>query len=82
MPDTTQPTFANANDQKFVSSIADAHLHAVVTDSLARYRRADRLNQGDAVPPLSLTHLADGRAVSLSALVGARPLVLIFGSYT
>ena len=44
-------------------------------------RREGDLKVGDPAPDVALTGL-DGREVRLSALIGPRPLVLIFGSFT
>ena len=75
-------TFANSQDEQFVSSIADTQQRSVVAASLAKHRHADTLEAGDQVPSLPLTRLSDGELVHLTTMVGARPLMLIFGSYT
>jgi hypothetical protein len=75
-------SFANSRDQQYVSNVADAQQRVVIADSLARHRHADSLHVGDVVPALLLTRLTDGHVVRLSELAGARPLMLIFGSYT
>lgn len=59
----------------------------MVADAILRYRRPDQLDVGDLVPPLALTSLPNGEAsphatVTLDALVGGRPVLLIFGSVT
>ena len=75
-------TFANTEDEQYFSSIADAQKRAVVAASLAKHREADTLQPGDPVPSLPLTRLSGGEVINLASLVGARPLMLIFGSYT
>jgi len=75
-------TFANSNDEQYVSSITDTQQRSVIAASLAKHRQADTLEPGDQVPSLPLTRLSDGDVVHLTKLVGARPLMLIFGSYT
>ncbi len=75
-------SFANSQDEQYVSSIDDAQKRAVIATSLAKHRRADTLEAGDQVPSLPLTRLSRGDTVYLTELVGARPLMLIFGSYT
>ncbi len=74
--------FVNPTDHQYISSVPDANLRNVMAESVTRYRRADSLNVGDAVPPLPLTRLADGATVRLADLVSAQPLLLLFGSYT
>ena len=74
--------FANSHAQQYVASIADVNQREVIAGSLARHRHADSLQVGDAAPSLPLTRLADGSVVRLTELAGARPLMLIFGSYT
>ncbi len=44
-------------------------------------RREGDLEVGDPAPDVALTGL-DGREVRLASLIGPRPLVLIFGSFT
>lgn len=45
------------------------------------YFDAERLREGDAVPPITLARLDGTGGVTLGAPT-ARPTVLIFGSYT
>jgi len=75
-------TFANSNDEQYVSSITDTQQRSVIAASLAKHRQADTLEPGDQVPSLPLTRLSDGAVVRLTELVGNCPLMLIFGSYT
>ncbi len=46
------------------------------------YLDPDRLQAGDAVPPLTLQRLHSDEFVTIGAPDAARPVVLIFGSYT
>ena len=75
-------SFANFHDGQYVSSIADAQKRSVVAASLAKHRHADTLEAGDQIPYLPLTRLSGGDTLHLTELAGARPLMLIFGSYT
>lgn len=54
----------------------------VIARTVQRYRRADRLEVGDPVPPLSLTRRDGADEVRVDGYIGDRPLVLIFGSCT
>ena len=65
--------FSNSHDEQYVSSVADA---------LSKHRRADTLEAGDPAPSLPLTRLSGEDMLHLTELVGAGPLMLIFGSYT
>ena len=82
MTEPRPSTFVNPQDENYVTQVPDPRQRAVMADSVVRYRRADRLAIGDAVPSLALTRLTDGVTVALSDLVSAQPLMLIFGSYT
>jgi hypothetical protein len=46
------------------------------------YFESDRLHTGDPVPPLSLQLLNGSGNIIIGAPETARPVVLIFGSYT
>ncbi len=45
-------------------------------------RREGSLRVGDKAPDGILMQLATGKSISLTEMIGGRPLVLIFGSYT
>jgi hypothetical protein len=45
-------------------------------------RHQGRLKLGDAAPDVVLTSLEGPTAIPLRRCIGARPLILIFGSYT
>ncbi len=45
-------------------------------------REEGRLKVGDTAPDVTLVTLDAGRQENLSAHIGARPLVVIFGSFT
>lgn len=45
-------------------------------------REEGRLEVGDAAPDVELVALTEGRREKLSAYIGEKPLVLIFGSFT
>lgn len=69
-------------DQAYIDAQADPGLKGAIACAIARYRRPDRLRVGDAVPPLELRRLEGTGTVRLDGFWGARPLTLIFGSYT
>ena len=80
----THPNLAtlDARDREYVERTTDPQVRAAMLASLTQYRRTTPLKVGDAAPDLSLTRLADDRAVRLHELVSAQPLMLIFGSVT
>jgi hypothetical protein len=78
----TSSPFVNPRDESFISRVSDEQQRQVMTDSVVRYRRADRLGPGDRLPVLPLTRLSDDETVQTTDLPANRPLVLIFGSYT
>ena len=69
-------------DRVYVAELEDEEERATVVSTLLRYRRPDRLREGDRVPSLSLLELESGRPVGLESLFSERPLVLVFGSFT
>ena len=54
----------------------------VVLATVTRFRRPDTLRIGDQMPDLELLRLEGGDRISLRSLLGGRPLVLVFGSFT
>ena len=75
-------TLLDQRDREYVESVTDAEKRATVVSTILRYQQPDRLEVGDAVPQLELFRMEDASAVRLGELVEARPLVLVFGSYT
>ena len=71
-----------AGDREEVASEPDPQRQEVMAEAISRYRRPDRLEVGDPVPALSLVRLEENDSVRLDVFAGARPLMLIFGSYT
>jgi len=71
-----------AGDREEVESEPDPERQEVMAEAISRYRRQDRLEVGDPVPPLALARLEEPGSVRLDGFAGARPLMLIFGSYT
>jgi hypothetical protein len=69
-------------DRAYVAELEDGEERATVVSTLLRYRRPDRLHEGERVPSLSLRELESGRLVGLESLFSERPLVLVFGSFT
>ena len=51
-------------------------------ESMWKSARAGKVNVGDMAPDFRLPLLGDSGTVTLSALRGNRPVVLVFGSYT
>jgi len=78
----TSSPFVNPRDESFISRVPDEQQRQVMTNSVVRYRRADRLSPGDMLPDLPLTRLSGCTTVKTADLPANRPLVLIFGSYT
>jgi hypothetical protein len=68
-------------DRTYVEEF-DEDEREVVVSTLTRYRRPDRLHEGDDLPPLAALSLEDGSGVELRDLVRERPLLLVFGSFT
>jgi hypothetical protein len=73
--------YLEPRDRAHAATLEGGERDAVVS-TVARYRREDRLEHGDALPVLELVRLADGSGVRLDSLVTDRPLVLVFGSFT
>ena len=46
----TSSPFVNPRDESFISRVPDEQQRQVMTDSVVRYRRADRLSPGDMLP--------------------------------
>ena len=61
MTEPRPSTFVNPQDENYVTQVPDPRQRAVMADSVVRYRRADRLAAGDAVPSLALTRLTEVR---------------------
>jgi hypothetical protein len=68
-------------DRAYVEKL-EPHEGDVVVSTLARYRRPGRLGVGDELPELAALRLGDGSRVALRDLVGERPILLVFGSFT
>jgi len=71
----------DSRDREYVESL-DAEERDVVVSTLLRYRREPQLGVGDRLSELELLELQGGRRVPLGELLGERPLVLVFGSFT
>jgi hypothetical protein len=54
----------------------------IVVSTVARYRRPERLRVGELLPDLAAARLGEGTPVALRDLARARPLLLVFGSFT
>ena len=68
-------------DRAYAEELA-AEERQIVVSTVARYRRPDRLAVGDRLPELTTTALYDRSSVALVDLARARPLLLVFGSFT
>jgi hypothetical protein len=68
-------------DRAYVEELGGEEREVVVS-TLARYRRLDRLREGDQLPALAALTLEDGTRVELRYLALERPLLLVFGSFT
>jgi hypothetical protein len=68
-------------DREYIERIEDPAERETIVSTILRYQRPDRLDVGDTVPPLELLRL-DGEPQRLDELIGGRPLVLVFGSFT
>ena len=73
--------YLDPRDRAHVATL-DGPDRELVASTVTRFRKEDRLEVGDPVPELALLRLEDGTAERLAALVGERPLVLFFGSFT
>jgi len=68
-------------DRAHVAQITDPDLRETVVASLLRHRSPESLRAGDRAPDVSLVDL-DGNTLALHTLLGTRPVLLVFGSYT
>jgi len=73
--------YLDPRDVEYVQTLV-AEERGVVVSTVARFRRPDRLHVGDVLPQLELLRHEDGTHVQLRSLVAARPLVVVFGSFT
>jgi len=71
----------DARDQQYIESLSKSKRTTVVSTILS-YWREDGLGEGDPVPQFELFRADDASALQLSDLLGERPVVLVFGSYT
>jgi hypothetical protein len=66
-----------------ILSLLSSPIIAEAAPSPERARaRHNSPQQGTYAPEFTVNRLRDGAPVSLSGLIGPRPVVLIFGSYT
>jgi hypothetical protein len=75
-------TLVEEADRRFVESLPPGTERDTVVASLVRYRAAETLEAGDALPVVTLRRVQDLETVSVSDLVRGRPLLLVFGSFT
>ena len=68
------------HDSEYIHAVEDPALREVIRCTVTTYRRADRLSVGDPAPVVELVQLGSRQTIKLT--IGARPLVLFFGSYT
>ena len=74
--------WVDPRDREEVESEPDLERQEVMAEAISRYRRQDWLEVGNFVPPLALARLGETGSVRLDGYAGAKPLLLIFGSYT
>ena len=72
----------DAADRRFVESLPPGAERETVVASLARHRAPEALQVGDARPGVTVRRAENLEAVALAELVRARPLLLVFGSFT
>ena len=68
-------------DRAHVAQITDPGLRETVVASLLRHRSPESLRAGDPAPDVSLVD-TDRKTLALHTLLGMRPVLLVFGSYT
>ena len=74
--------FVHQPDLQAVYAHTDPVAQEAVICSITTYRAPNKLNEGDVMPHLELTSLAEKQPVDLRTLYADQPLVLFFGSYT
>jgi hypothetical protein len=72
----------DAEDRRYVESLAPGAEREAVVASLLRYRAPEALGVGDPLPAVALRRGEDLEPVALTTLLGGRPLLLVFGSFT
>jgi len=70
------------DDRAYVEAIGDPEHRRVVVETLLRYRVPEQLAPGDDAPDVTLMRPATQAPVRLRELLGGRPVLLVFGSYT
>jgi hypothetical protein len=76
----TEP-YLDPRDRTY-AELLPAEERETIVAAVERFRRPDRLAVGDPLPRLEALRLDDGARVRLDSLVGGKPLVLVFGSFT
>ena len=69
-------------DRRYVESLAPGLERETVIASLARYRAPEVLRPGDVLPDVTVRRAEDLEPIGLGQLARARPLLLVFGSFT
>jgi hypothetical protein len=77
----TADAYLHPRDQEYIDTLASDEREAAAS-TITLFRRPDRLRVGDVLPHLELLRCEDARPVRLASLVGGRPLLLVFGSFT
>ncbi len=80
--DETVDEIVDAEDRRYVESLARGPERDAVIASLIRYRNPEVLEPGDVLPTVTVRGADDLEPIELATLVGDRPLLLVFGSYT
>jgi hypothetical protein len=79
--DVAAGRYLDPRDRAYADTLEDDARETVV-NTVAHFRRPDRLSVSDQLPQLELLRLEDGATVALRSFAGDRPLVLVFGSFT
>ncbi len=80
--DSSLASIVDAEDRAYVESLAPGSERDAVVASLVRYRSPEALEIGDPLPGVHVRRANDLEQIELATLVGNRPLLLVFGSYT
>jgi hypothetical protein len=72
----------NPGDRSYVETLPPGAERDAVVASLARHRKPEAVRSGDPLPAVTVRRVDDLEPVELTELVQARPLLLVFGSFT
>ena len=69
-------------DRRYVESLEPGPERDKVIASLARHRVPEAVREGEPLPDVAVLRAESLEPVRLAELVGERPLLLVFGSFT